>query len=321
MNTLIAILISITLFLFAQIASAQTFDRLYVFGDSLSDNGNAYDLSRGYQPHNPYYYGRYSNGILWPEILTHDFQLPVSSLTDVAFAGAETSGYASHVPGLVEQVDLFLMRNNSVDPDAIYMIWAGGNNFLHNPLATDDAIQSAVEDIDTAIKKLSEHGASRFLILNLPDLGIIPVARLMDDDEHILSKTLTRDSRQFNRLLDTHMDDLQTEYGFSIMRLDIYELIHNISDNPNLYRMKDVEHACYQGKMHDANPALVCHDPDAFLYWDEVHPTHTGHKYIAAAAKTVIKAHGYKARLPFVDNLPIPSSNDEVYGEGFLKVA
>ena len=55
---------------FAGSASAQTYSRLVVFGDSLSDNGNLYLISGGTQPPSPpYYQGRFSSGQVWTERL------------------------------------------------------------------------------------------------------------------------------------------------------------------------------------------------------------------------------------------------------------
>ena len=55
---------------FAGQASAQSYDRLVVFGDSLSDNGNLYLASGGTQPPSPpYYQGRFSSGPVFTELL------------------------------------------------------------------------------------------------------------------------------------------------------------------------------------------------------------------------------------------------------------
>ncbi|MDY6992457.1 MAG: SGNH/GDSL hydrolase family protein, partial [Pseudomonadota bacterium] len=41
---------------------------IYVFGDSLSDKGNLFELT-GLPPDPPYFNGRFSNGLLWSEYL------------------------------------------------------------------------------------------------------------------------------------------------------------------------------------------------------------------------------------------------------------
>ena len=54
----------------ADAAGAQTYNRLVVFGDSLSDNGNLYAATGGTTPTSPpYYQGRFSNGPVFTELL------------------------------------------------------------------------------------------------------------------------------------------------------------------------------------------------------------------------------------------------------------
>jgi len=52
----------------ATAASAQSYNRLVVFGDSLSDNGNLYAVS-GQPVSPPYFQGRFSNGPVFTELL------------------------------------------------------------------------------------------------------------------------------------------------------------------------------------------------------------------------------------------------------------
>jgi len=54
---------------FAGSATAQDYDRLVVFGDSLSDNGNLFLATGGAQPPAPYYQGRFSSGPVFTELL------------------------------------------------------------------------------------------------------------------------------------------------------------------------------------------------------------------------------------------------------------
>jgi cholinesterase len=46
-------------------SQAATFSQLFVFGDSLSDPGNFFNLSGGTNPLAPYAQGRLSNGPVW----------------------------------------------------------------------------------------------------------------------------------------------------------------------------------------------------------------------------------------------------------------
>ncbi len=125
--------------LFVQSGWAQTprFDALYVFGDSLSDNGNDFILTKrlgivpaippSETPHRTYFQGRFSNGpvafeYLWQLIKQNPSAVVKPSLSlasplqngaiSYAFGGATSGVNATTpggfpVPGLLSQVDAF----------------------------------------------------------------------------------------------------------------------------------------------------------------------------------------------------------------------
>ena len=73
-------------------AAAPSFTGMYVFGDSLSDNGNLVIFAA--QPPPPYFGGRFSNGIVWVEQLGFGPLGGYGDTTDSvdwAFGGAWTS--------------------------------------------------------------------------------------------------------------------------------------------------------------------------------------------------------------------------------------
>ena len=85
----------------ATTASAQSYTRLVVFGDSLSDNGNLYAVTGGTQPLSPpYYQGRFSNGPVFTELLgfnagRYTAGAPVTGSVNYAFGGARTDSGAT----------------------------------------------------------------------------------------------------------------------------------------------------------------------------------------------------------------------------------
>ncbi|AFY66924.1 SGNH/GDSL hydrolase family protein [Geitlerinema sp. PCC 7407] len=76
-------------------AIAVSFDRMYVFGDSLSDTGNVSNVTRFVQtldpstsvqpPSPPYFQGRYSNGPLWVDYLADAFDVDLVPSSTLAF--------------------------------------------------------------------------------------------------------------------------------------------------------------------------------------------------------------------------------------------
>ncbi|MBY0432097.1 MAG: hypothetical protein K2Q10_12920, partial [Rhodospirillales bacterium] len=118
---------------------AAEFDRVIVFGDSLSDVGNLYTATAGQQPLSPPYAdGRFSNGPVWAEYLRPGIRGSTAGITatgslDYAFGGA-TTGSGQAIPGLLDQVGLFQAdkaagRTALGGRDAV-VVWAGANDYF-----------------------------------------------------------------------------------------------------------------------------------------------------------------------------------------------
>ena len=115
--------------------AAGSFTELVVFGDSLSDIGNASQATLGLVPGQFYSAGRFSNGPVYSELLSARLELgqlaPSSSDgKNFAFGGAQTSG-TSGLAGLFiedtdEQVDEFLSMG-PVDRESLIVFFAGAN--------------------------------------------------------------------------------------------------------------------------------------------------------------------------------------------------
>ena len=78
-------------------AAAAPYSAMYVFGDSLSDNGNI-PAASGYRPSAPYYDGRFSNGPVAVEYLANNLGIGAADFHDYAVGGATTGLDNSEVP-------------------------------------------------------------------------------------------------------------------------------------------------------------------------------------------------------------------------------
>ncbi len=175
----------------AAAGSAQAYTNAYFFGDSLSDTGNIFTLTGGATPTAPYFNGRFSDGPVWVETLASRIGLPNSDTaslqggTNFAFGGARTSG--GSIPSLLTQVGSVTSPAGSLDPSALYVVVAGGNDMrdARSAFPTMDAAgaagrlaaaQAAAGNIRTALQLLAADGARHVLVANLPDLGGTPEA-------------------------------------------------------------------------------------------------------------------------------------------------
>ena len=66
---------------------------------------------------------------------------------------------------------------------------------------------------------------------------------------------------------------------FASFKPDLYTQSASLQSNPVAYALSNVT-AAAQG--------VSGIDPDTYLYWDDVHPTTTGHHFITAAAENLL---------------------------------
>ncbi len=155
--------------------STQRFEpinELYVYGDSLSDMGTVFRATGGMYPPLPsYFQGRYSNGRVWVEYLAEHLRLSYSQTNNFAYGGATTVRVRNTlIPGLLTQVQSFTQTHQQTNLNALYVLWAGANDYLQG-------VSSAtvpVENVTRAIASLANVGAKNILVANLPDLGQLP---------------------------------------------------------------------------------------------------------------------------------------------------
>lgn len=260
------------------IVTVPPINHLYIFGDSLSDTGTIYRATGGIYPPSPYFQGRYSNGQVWVEYLAKQLNLPAAQTSNFAYGGATTSNQANPVvPSLLTQIDSFTRTNPESSPTALYVVWAGANDYLQG-IPTP---ATPVENITQAMTALSKVGARRFLVANLPDLGRIPATRLSSNAEAL--STLTNNHNQALRrslkVLNQQEPDLQ------IILLDVNALYREAIANPAIFGFETVTSACLSG-------SRACNNPDQFLFWDNIHPTTAAHRVIGEKAFSLLTEKG-----------------------------
>jgi phospholipase/lecithinase/hemolysin len=259
---------------------AASFSSLVAFGDSLTDTGRLYKLSSGsIPPSPPYYQGRASNGPLWIDYVASDLHLSVENL---AMGGAKTGNdnlFDNIVPGtegLLEEVDTFRNSHSAADPNALYTIWAGADNFLPEnnslPSQSSMAILQAVNDLTTAMSDLNALGARQFLVFNMPDFGLTPRAR-----EAELSTPATEISASFNTAFNQALNGwLALHPENTLIQLDTFKLLNEVVANPSSFGFTNVTDACL-----NIQALSLCNNPNQFLFWDDVHGTTATHRIIA----------------------------------------
>jgi phospholipase/lecithinase/hemolysin len=283
---------------------------LVIFGDSLSDPGNAFVLTgkvsvRPFEliPDAPYLIGglHFSNGKTWVEQLAAELDLRRDArpaflapgfFSNYAVGGARARGDGP--TDFTSQVSVFLSipRHKRLD-DRLYVIWVGGNDVLdafaalaspaEDPTMTTEAIISAaVTAITDNIAALVEAGARRFLVPNAPDIGLVPAVTPFGPEAAAAATTL---SGAFNAALDLALDGLEEALPIQIVRVDIFQIVNDVVEDPQAVGLSNAEDACITpGVIRGA----ICGRPNEYLFWDGIHPTRTGHAIVAARAEAAL---------------------------------
>ena len=240
------------------------YTQIYVFGDSLSDTGRLFQATT--LPPTPYFEGRVSNGKLWIEELSETLNLTYNPDTNFAWVGATTGTTnvnGSDLPGLQQQLDNYLNNTPTADENALYIVWAGANDFSEGV----PDITKSITNIVTLVSKLRQHGAKHILVPNLPPVDKTPRA-ITSGNSAVLTPIITA----FNRNL------AQQLAAFDVIQIDIptaFEMLKNPKVvTPPLGNFKNLTEACFDFK-------TICRNPDEYFYWDDLHPTKVGHKAIA----------------------------------------
>ncbi len=308
------ILFSVTSPLKVMAADLSSFSQLYVFGDSLSDTGNTFTFTGGQIPaptvsgsNRPAYFpGRFSNGPNWvdyfgsqigkqgltpiplvPLVANPNPKIASKQGVNFAFGGAQTGkssdfpGLQNNIPGVLGQVDLFTSLNQTfpADANALYTIFAGGNDYLSGQ--TD--VNQVVKNLSTSITNLAQGNAKNFLVFNQADLGDSPFGRALGFPLQ-LNELVT----QHNKLLASSLENLRTTIpGINIFSVDTNALFKTIASDPAKFGFKDATNPCIKGNFQKV--LSICDNPNDFVFFDDIHLSSRANSILANAALASVK--------------------------------
>jgi len=265
----LAIALAVALLSLLGAQAAPAFSNLFAFGDSLTDTGNLALLAPSSCPASPPYAGcKFSNGPLWIEDLGASLGIAISpgfsGGNNYAVAGAKTPDVlSSQIPAFSSAV------GGAADPNALYVIWAGGNDGL----AALDPV-TAAGNVVTAVTNLQALGAVSFLVPNLPDLSLTPA--------EAGNPAAAAFTNAFNGALASGLAGLTAGQVFS---LDVFTLTNDIVASPGAFGFSNVTTPCFNG-------VSVCATPGSYAWWDTIHPTAAAHALIATRALAAVPEPG-----------------------------
>lgn len=329
---LAVILFSVFSFLM-QNAYAATIDKIITFGDSLSDNGNLYGLMTTLHatvplipvlPKDPpYYRGRFSNGPVWVEQLAQFMHVP---LMDYAYGGSWVESVMDSeevIPfSLGTQVNFYLVANAAdvAKEQHLYVLWSGGNDYIKGRSDAEYATTNTVSVLRDQLEWLIYYGAKKFLIVNVPDLSVVPEVISQGPDFTAAVGKLSNMHDQ--KLAAMVAKERQDHPDVKFVEIDIRQYYDDVVKNPGKYHLTNIHDACYgdgytflqpPNNVISAaktakidiltNPSLrvayltaiaaamgqkPCDSPDEYLFWDKIHPTRVVHIIFAQLILSVL---------------------------------
>lgn len=318
-------------------------DSLTDTGNKFVDTGllntPPYDLLNPFLlPDGPYARGdlNHSNGATWIEQYARPLDLGDAvrpslqnpgEATNYAYGGARARN-GSPEPELValgclgdnnnlhftDQVTAFLGDVNLSAPgDALYTVFIGGNDvadavraFPCDPTGVTSVqviIGGALTSIRDNIVALYTQGARKFVVLNSPDLGLIPAfnpplnvpqASGLGTCFSLLFNfgTLEGSPVPPECMLPPGIPGLVHVLaglqgglpGIEIVGVDIYSKFVQLVNAPFENEPQNGADACVKPNV----PPYACMNPDDYVFWDGVHPTKVTHGLIAAEVTAAI---------------------------------
>jgi len=326
--------------------------RLVIFGDSLSDTGNLWAKFRKASPKGmpapPYFMGRFSNGPVWSDYLGLIANLAIDNWSYGGAQAAKTPSDRDDIIGTIigagrgivtgsmaEYINDYIntdltITGNVISPEkTTYLIWIGANDMLSKFDVPGASIDSYIDDPDSHegyktvmrraavqvngdIRKLYARGARNFMIVNLPDMGITPMAAVgkpyhRNDDEakrrSDFSRALTQMTEFYNGLLKEQANDLRNSFGdIKVAELDIFSQLRKILEGQSVdggdfeYGLNlpafsyniDVPNGnpivayrpCFSGGYFGDSADTVCSNAAKSFFFDMVHPTTNAHCWL-----------------------------------------
>lgn len=248
------------------------FSDLLVFGDSLSDPGNAFTASGGtIPPPSLYPNGQFTNGDTWATQLGAD----LASGQNFAFGGAKAVTDADLSPDLAAQVDGFIASALTLGPSPLAAIFIGANDLgaATTPAEAAQIIGAAVGQLTMSLDDLVAAGVSNFALLGLPNLGRFP---------DVVGTPLEADARNATLAFNAALQWQVAAMYPGAVYVDVFSTFEAIFAMPADYGIVNTTEQCIQ------NIACLLGDPNSYAFYDRVHPTEKIHTVLAEAVRATV---------------------------------
>ncbi|MCD5989047.1 autotransporter domain-containing protein [Pseudomonas sp. CDFA 553] len=205
----------------------------------------------------------------------------------------------------------YLIANNfRADPDALYYLTGGGNDFLQGRVLSLSQSREAADRLADSAQVLQQAGARYIMVWLLPDIGQTPAV-----SGTILAPVTSILSGVFNAQLISRLAQIDAQ----IIPLNIPRFVAETLNEPARFGLaadQNLTGTCFNGNNCDENNTYgissATPDPSKLLFNDGVHPTVTGQRLIADYAYSLLAAPWEISLLPEMANGTLRAQQDEL---------
>ncbi|WP_323614717.1 esterase EstP [Pseudomonas putida] len=319
-------------------AAPSPYSTMIVFGDSLSDAGQFPDLTGGTAGMR--FTNRDENGNfapVSPMILGARLGVSAEDLNPSTSLGIRPDGNNWAVGGYTTQQILdsitttsetvippgqpfaglvlrdkpgYLANGLRADPNALYYLTGGGNDFLQGLVSSPADAAAAGSRLAASAQALQQGGARYIMVWLLPDLGQTP-----NFSGTPQQNALSQLSSVFNQSLVSQLGQIDAE----IIPLNIPVLLNEALASPTQFGLASGQNlvgTCYSGNSCVENPLYGINgttpDPTKLLFNDSVHPTIAGQQLIADYGYSILSAPWELTLLPEMAHASLRAHQDEL---------
>jgi hypothetical protein len=236
----------------------QNFEALYVFDDSL-------DATSG----GPYWQGRWSNGPMWPELLSTNLGFAYRAANNRPAGGATSAQILAQVHALPTPTN---------PGSALYVVDVGHQDFLNktNELLFSNALYAATMNLSNSVVECRRKGGRAIALMSMWDPNHSPrLARQITDPAFMRART-----QQINTNFITLADQLSTSYpDLKLWWTDLFALFDSMVVHADHFGFTRTD----LGALED--PALTDKSYQGpgreYMFWDSSHLTSKGHTLLA----------------------------------------
>lgn len=279
----------------------------------------------------PYRDGHFSNGKVWVEHVAEEMNIPLvdyaygGSWVEPWWVTSKLK--FPYNMGL--QVDAYLLANifDLHKANHLFILWSGANDYLDGRPDADAAVASVISHLKDNIDTLISYKARYFVLPNLPDISLTPELKKRGPDAMAAaSHIIALHNAKLAELIAAEKAD-HPEVVFITINIDGY--FKDVVANPEKYNLKNVTEPCYNGsyylngrllsgnaeldaaktmnidianntslriaymngKAAENNQGMVCLQPEEYLFWDQIHPTHIAHVTMSKLAIDALNAN------------------------------